>query len=156
MTTYNILDFNYIKAKQGALCIVVATSFFNGETPPTSITNGDSAYIGAGICSKGSNDRSIIIIGEEEYTFNRDGSAFSKNAEGYCLRLAEIIAGKSRAGNSLSTEGESFRDEAALSILREILVSMEVNPCIIKDNEILYYCLQAYRWADNMLIARTL
>lgn len=155
MTTYNILDFDYIKAKQGALCIVVAASFLSKETPPTSITNGDSAYIGAGICSKGSNDRFNIIIGEEEYTFNRDGSAFSRNTEGYCLRLAEIIAGETRSDKNSLEEG-SFRDSVAADVLKKILANAEINPCSVRDNEILYYCLQAYRWADNMLIARTL
>ena len=161
--TYRISDFDYKKVKGEVLCAVIAVNFFSDELSTSNmISSSNSALVGIGIGKEEPYNRTSVTIGGRKYIFNSAGNAYNKAADGYCIKFIELNYGSSRASTEESNEQSpttetaseytfEYRTEQAFKVLSQLLQKIE-NPTELSDNEIYYYCQQAYRWADKMLL----
>ena len=171
---YQLSKFDYIKAKTGSLCAVIRVP----SEEPTTITSDSEDFIGVSFGRADYNERTAITIHNISYVFNRDGSHYSKNSDGLCIRIVTDVSpivteeptpidsgdsGETRAdvepGTSTeipATPEETLRDTIAMQILPELLSKMEQNPLIAGFSEKLYCCQQAYEWANAFIEAKNL
>lgn len=139
------------------------------------IKNAD--FFGEGICRATSNGDFIFIVNSIVHTFDRTGVSKSTPSVGKKLVMGVVTNSISTVGSSINTStsssttrstegdityidsepGQSFvdilnaRDSFAIQALRGILANMEKDPAELSNNEMMYYCQQAYQWAANMM-----
>jgi len=156
VVVYDILDFDFDKAKNGALCAIITSAYLASGSLVTIVSN-NTSFIGVGICEIKSNDRVSLVIDGTEYIFNRLGKPVNKNAELYCAKLVQLSSGT--AGFTRANEDEeeeesesriAYKKAIIVSVLPEIIARAERKSSQMSDSEMLYYCQQAYRWAKNM------
>ena len=171
--TYNLSAFDPLKAKQGALCIMVTTSYSEAT-----IVNTSASFGGAGICKYKDGDRYLLTVNSVLYSFNRQGNPADKS--NYKLLLGEVQQELSGAGgavesnmrtvvtrsadgtyssetteenNTVLVEGLTTRDNFALNALKTLMQRAEKDPSSLSNNEMSFYCDVAYQWAANMMSA---
>lgn len=170
VTKYIVKDFNNSLAKQGSLCAMVASTIRHGDEISTS----DSRLKGVGICTL-YNSQFILNINTIEYFFYTDGSCTSST--NYKLMMAEVGDKTSDAGNVINTDttivgtrsadgkvtyntrtGKSVvvnnleaRDQFAIHALKTLMDRMKKDPASVSDNEKMFICESAYKWAANMM-----
>ena len=171
--TYNLSAFDPLKAKQGALCIMVTTSYSE-----STIVNTSASFGGAGICKYKDGDRYLLTVNSVLYSFNRQGNPADKS--NYKLLLGEVQQKLSEAGrtvesnrktvvtrnadgiyssetteedNTVLVEGLTPRDNFALNALKTLMQRAEKDPSSLSNNEMSFYCNVAYQWAANMMSA---
>jgi hypothetical protein len=144
--------------------------------PDTVISTSDSNLKGIGICEYSTN-RYSIKISNTAYYFYDDGSCASDNAANYKLMLAKTTAEVSDIGSVVKTDsttvitrqvdgsisyteadGKSVvvneleaRDQFAIYALKTLMERMQSDPAVVGDNEKMYICEAAYKWAANMM-----
>jgi len=155
VVVYDILDFDFDKAKNGALCAIITSAYLAGTS--STIASNNASFVGVGVCEIKSNDRVSLVIDGIEYIFNRLGKPVNKNAELYCAKLVQLSSGT--AGFTRADEDEeeeesesriAYKKAIIVSVLPEIIARAERKSSQMSDSEMLYYCQQAYRWAKNM------
>lgn len=171
--TYNLSAFDPLKAKQGALCIMVTTSYSEAT-----IVNTSASFGGAGICKYKDGDRYLLTVNSVLYSFNKQGN--SADGSSYKLLLGEVQQELSGAGgavesniktvvtrnadgtyssetteedNTVLVEGLTVRDNFALNALKTLMQRSEKDPSSLSNNEMAFYCDVAYQWAANMMSA---
>lgn len=179
VTTYNLRDFSYTEAKEGALCVMVLNTVGSSITDAEYTGSGNPPFMGTGIIRSKSPNNNILIIESKTYTFNSEGRCITKNYTDYVLKLGIVGITLSEAGNEASTTrgttisggGESAveeqsityeeaqpvsintlnaRDQFAVQALRGMLAKIE-DPSTLSTNEMNMYCKRAYEWAANMM-----
>lgn len=132
-------------------------------------------FFGAGICRK-VNSQYLLVINSIAYTFNASGSGTSYNSRDYKLMIGEIADSISTVGNTVDTtttggttrtnDGSSttISDEAGQSVVDSLnardhfavqalkaMMEKVADPASLSNNEMNFYCQQAYQWAANMM-----
>lgn len=178
--TYELKEFNEVKVKAGALCVMVKNTVPVNALISTidDAGNANDNIKGAGICRNTSPDCYSLVIDSVEYKFSNTGVGNYPSSDGYKLLLGIAQVSLSVSGNasksnnttittrgndgSISTkidyskssdvlvESLNARDEFAMSALRELL-SHTADPSEMSNSEMNYYCNVAYRWAANMM-----
>ena len=164
VSTYTYTDYDWTKAKSGALCIILKPS--TDSTEPVgnaSIYSDNSAFVGVGICKDDYNGRVSVSINGIKYVFNTNGTGYNKNAKDCYIRLvtngSNNYGGFTRAGDNgtevIEAEEESsdiiaYKRSIIASVLPALIAKIDKAPSEISDAEIMYYCCQAYKWAENM------
>lgn len=178
--TYNLSAFDSVKASAGALVVMVSSGYSNATITNVNITGGTEVanidFFGAGICRPESDNKYNFTVNSIVYSFDRSGIAKSTNATGKKLMMAAVNNSISTTGNTVdaassgsttrSSDGDTTtvvenvqrvvdslnaRDNFALQALHGIFNNMKKDPATLSDNEMVYYCQQAYQWAANMM-----
>lgn len=162
VSTYTYTDYDWTKARSGALCIIFLSSYTEPSENPF-ISSDDSAFVGVGICKDDYNGRVSVSINGIKYVFNTNGTGYNKNAKDCYIRLvtngSNNYGGFTRAGDNgtevIEAEEESsdiiaYKRSIVASVLPALIAKIDKAPSEISDAEIMYYCCQAYKWAENM------
>lgn len=178
--TYTLKAYDFDKAKNGTLCVMVRGNVEEGE-----ISNLDKDgianinFVGAGICKYENLDVVCLTIQGTKYRFGKDGTGLYPWAS-YKIMLGTIksnivlsgntsksnnttIVTRSSSGSTTVTTDYSkasdiiidtlnARDEFAVQVLKELLRNAG-NPAEVSDSEMSYYCDAAYQWAAYMMEA---
>lgn len=178
--TYSLEEFNPTKALEGALCVVVKSSYSDSTISNIvdAIGTANSSFVGTGICSYNGQDTYSINIESKSYKFNEEGNGLYDHYDCKVMlgtaKLDLLASGNmvtsSSTTTTVSTRGDTTtdvdysktskvlidslnaRDEFAIHALRELLCHMP-DPSSVSDSEMNFYCDKAYRWAANMMSA---
>ena len=177
--TYNLSPFDATRASQGALCVMVSSGYSGATITNVTISGGAEVrtadFYGAGICRvQGMNY--ILVINSIVYAFNEKGRSSNTNSRGYKLMLGVMADSVSTIGNTVDTTttggttrngtgdsttisdvaGQSVvdslnaRDHFAVQALKAMMEKV-ADPASLSNNEMNFYCQQAYQWAANMM-----
>lgn len=179
VNTYKLFPFVLEQAKEGVLCVMVYKDV-TGSITDADETGEIKHFIGTGIIRSQSPNKNTMIIESKTYTFNWDGTCLTSGFEDYKLMLGEISIVLSDSGNTSGTmrgttrsvasdTGEiietpttfeevqpvnvtalNARDNFAVQALRSMLAKVD-DPSTLSNNEMNFYCKQAYQWAANMM-----
>ena len=102
INTYNLFEFNYTKAKEGALCVMVYKDV-TGSITDAEETGEIKHFIGTGIIRAKSPNNNLFIVNSVTYYFDQQGLCRSEGYFDYKLMLGEISIVLSDSGNTSGT-----------------------------------------------------
>lgn len=177
--TYKVFDFDFNTVLKGHLCIVAKKDakykiIIDGKQEYQTIAilddngNINTDLKGAGICIyKHESSKFIITIDGESFYFSDKGILYDEDDTEWQLHPADIIidvpelskeSTRSIKADNIEIENIdaniTLKDQIAIETLEAILSKIDKNLSELGENEMLYYCLQSYKWATKMIEAR--